>query len=146
MEVMLDDLKKRVDHLQYDEIAPLKEEMNEVKIELNKNDFLTQQVMESNKKLNETMDTFKQTMVDISSSIKENNKISQQLANTVDELNMKVTKVEDNTNESINKISAKIDEVDSKSKFDIVNWARDNFISVLLTIGALGYIIYNVVH
>lgn len=145
MDVVLDDLKKRVDHLEYDEIASIKDDVNEIKIELNKNDILTQQAIESNKKLNDTMDSFKETMISISTSIKENNKISQQLANTVDELNLKITKVEENTNVSINKISTKLDEVDNKSKFDITSWLKNNFISVLLTIGALSYVIYNII-
>lgn len=145
MDIVIEDLKKRVDHMQYDEIASIKDDINEIKIELNKNDILTQQAIESNKKLNETMDSFKETMISISTSIKENNKISQQLANTVDELNMKITKVEENTNVSIDKISAKLDEVDNKSKFDITSWLKNNFISVLITVGALSYVIYKII-
>ena len=36
-----EDLKKKVDHLEYDEINPIKEDISQMKITLSNNDLLT---------------------------------------------------------------------------------------------------------
>ena len=134
-----DDLKKRVDHLQYDEINPLKSEVNDIKITLSNNDLLTRQVVDSNKTLSNTMESLKDTMVEISQSVKDSNRVTSQLAVTVEELNKKISSVEISTKDSIEAFSEKLDKIDEKSKVDILDWCKSKWFEIVLAIGALSY-------
>ena len=51
-----EDLKKKVDHLEYDEINPMKEDISQMKITLSNNDLLTKQALESNERLSRAID------------------------------------------------------------------------------------------
>lgn len=141
MEQLIEDLKKRVDHLQYDEISPLKSEVNDMKITLSNNDLLTKQAIESNKKLSDTMDSFKETMIDVAQSVKDSNRVCAQLTVTVEQLNEKIMSVETSTNNSLTKFSDKLDRLDEKSKVDILEWCRSKWLEIVLGLGALGYVI-----
>lgn len=141
MEQLIEDLKKRVDHLQYDEISPLKSEVNDMKITLSNNDLLTKQAIESNKKLSDTMDSFKETMIDVAQSVKDSNRVCAQLTVTVEQLNEKIMSVETSTNNSLTKFSDKLDRLDEKSKVDILEWCRSKWLEIILGLGALGYVI-----
>lgn len=135
------ELKKKVDHLEYEELKPLKEQMNEIKISLSNNDLLTKQVMESNTKLNNTMDILKDTMVEIGQSVKDSNRVTEQLTSTVKQLGDKITKVETSTKESIDSFSLKLDEIDDKSKIDLLVWLKNNWLGLF----GIGGIIYTIV-
>lgn len=141
MEQLIEDLKKRVDHLQYDEISPLKSEVNDMKITLSNNDLLTKQAIESNKKLSDTMDSFKETMIEVAQSVKDSNRVCAQLTVTVEQLNEKIMSVETSTNNSLTKFSDKLDRLDEKSKVDILEWCRSKWLEIILGLGALGYVI-----
>lgn len=141
MEQLIEDLKKRVDHLQYDEISPLKSEVNDMKITLSNNDLLTKQAIESNKKLSDTMDSFKETMIEVAQSVKDSNRVCAQLTVTVEQLNEKIMSVETSTNNSLTKFSDKLDRLDEKSKVDILEWCRSKWLEIVLGLGALGYVI-----
>ena len=141
MEQLIEDLKKRVDHLQYDEISPLKSEVNDMKITLSNNDLLTKQAIESNKKLSDTMDSFKETMIDVAQSVKDSNRVCAQLTVTVEQLNEKIMSVETSTNSSLTKFSDKLDKLDEKSKVDILEWCKSKWLEIVLGLGALGYVI-----
>lgn len=136
-----EDLKKRVDHLQYDEIKPLREELNDMKIALNSNNILTEQTMESNKKLSDTMDAFKDTMVEIAQSVKDSNRVTGQLADTVNELNIKISSVESNTKKSLDEFGETLDKLDEKSKVDILEWVKSKWFELLISGGAIAYFI-----
>lgn len=134
------ELKKKVDHLEYEELKPLKEQMNEIKISLSNNDLLTKQVMESNTKLNNTMDILKDTMVEIGQSVKDSNRVTEQLTSTVKQLGDKIANVERNTKESIDSFSSKLDEIDDKSKIDLLVWLKNNWLGLF----GIGGIIYTI--
>lgn len=136
-----EDLKKRVDHLQYDEIKPLREELNDMKIALNSNNILTEQTMESNKKLSDTMDAFKDTMIEIAQSVKDSNRVTGQLADTVNELNVKISSVESNTKKSLDEFGETLDKLDEKSKVDILEWVKSKWFELLISGGAIAYFI-----
>lgn len=139
----IQDLKKKVDHLEYDVISPMKDEINEIKITLSNNDLLTKQSVESNKKLSDTMDVLKSTMLEVAQSVKDSNKVTGQLANTVEDLSKKVSSVESNTKKSIDEFSQKLDSIDDKSKIDIVQWMRENWFKLVLLIGFGSYLVAN---
>lgn len=137
----LQELKKKVEHLEYDEIKVIKEDVNDIKITLNTNNLLTKQLAESNDKLGTTMETFKNTMVDIVQSVKDANKVSSQLADTVEQLNKKISTIEQNTNNSLKEFGDKLEEIDDKSKIDLLLWLRNNWIGIV----GIGGIIYTIV-
>ena len=49
-----EELKKKIDHLEYDEINPMKEDINEIKISITSNDLLIKQALESNRKVSDS--------------------------------------------------------------------------------------------
>ena len=53
------DLKAKVNKIEYTEIKELKEEIQQVKIDLNTNNILTKQCTDSNDKMSNTLDTLR---------------------------------------------------------------------------------------
>ena len=136
-----EDLKKKVDHLEYDEINPIKEDISQMKITLSNNDLLTKQALESNERLSRAMDVLKTTMVEVSQSVKDSNRINVEITKTIEELNKKISSVESSTNENLKAFSEKIEEIDNKSKLDIMLWLKNNWFGIIGIIG----IIYTVI-
>lgn len=135
------ELKKKIDHLEYDEINPIKEDINEMKITLSNNDLLTKQALESNERLSRAIDVLKTTMLEVSQSVKDSNRINGEITKTIEELNKKISSVEVTTNETIKSLGAKIEEIDNKSKLDIMLWLKNNWFGIIGIIG----IIYTVI-
>lgn len=144
-EQQLEELKTKVDKLEYVEIKELKEDINQVKIDLNTNNILTKQSIESNQKLNETMDTLKTTMIELAQSVKDGNKATSELTSTVDTLNIKVNAVDDKVDKKFTEVNNKIGQIDEKSKIDILTWLRSNWLGATMGIGAIVYAITQIV-
>lgn len=138
MENNIEDLKKRVDHLQYDEIKPLKEEINDMKVNLGNNDLLTKQAVESVKNFETIMESFKDTLIDIAQSVKESNRINGEITKTIEEMNNRITSVEKNTNERFNKI-------DERAKIDWQIFVKNNWLGIIMGVGALIYAIGQII-
>lgn len=137
----MDTLEKRVDHLQYEELEAVKEDITEIKMELSTNSLLTRQSIDASNKLSDTMDSLKNTMVEITQSVKDSNRINSELAITVKNLNDKVDNVENKMSERFEEYDEKIDCIDSKSKLDILTFLTKHWFSAVLGLGALGYAI-----
>ena len=105
-------------------------DVNEIKLKMNTNDLLTKQALENNEKLSNAIGTLKDTMVEISQSVKDSNRINNEITKTIEELNKKITSVE-----------IRISEIDDKSKLDIVLWLKNNWFGI---VGILG-IIYTII-
>lgn len=125
-----DELKSKINHLEYDEIKPIKEDISDIKLKMNTNDLLTKQAVENNERLSNAIDILKTTMIEISQSVKDSNRINGEITKTIEELNKKISSVE-----------VRISEIDDKSKLDIVIWLKNNWFGI---IGILG-IIYTVI-
>ena len=136
-----EDLKKKVDHLEYDEINPMKEDISQMKITLSNNDLLTKQALESNERLSRAIDVLKTTMVEVSQSVKDSNRINVEITKTIEELNKKISSIETSTNENLKEFGKKIEEIDNKSKLDIMLWLKNNWFGI---VGILG-IIYTII-
>lgn len=130
-----DELRSKINHLEYDEIKPIKEDINEMKITLSNNDLLTKQALESNKKVSDSLEVLKGTMIEVSQSIKDSNRINNEITKTIEELNKKVGAVETNTQETLRTFGDKIEEIDNKSKLDIVLWLKNNWFGIVGIIG-----------
>ncbi len=141
----LDELKKKVNHLEYDEIKTLKDDITQIKIDLNTNNLLTQQSIKSNEKLSTTLESVQTAMFEITESLKDSNKISTVLTQTVSNLNNKVDVLSDNTSERLQEFDNKITAIDNKSKIDIAELEKDKFSDnakkYLIGGGSVGFII-----
>lgn len=135
----LDDLKSKLNKIEYTEIKEVKEEIQQIKIDLNTNNILTRQCTESNEKLAQTMDTLKTTMIEIAQSVKDSNKVTSELATTVKNLNDKVNNVESTMGKKFNEVNERMDTIDEKSKIDILGFLKSNIVGILLAVGALVY-------
>ena len=129
-----DELKKKIEHLEYDEIKPIKEDINEMKITLSNNDILTKQSLESNQKLSSAIDILKNTMVEVSQSVKDSNRINTEITKTIEELNKKMVSVE-----------TRIKEIDDKSKLDIMLWMKNNWFGIVGILGILYTILKGII-
>ena len=136
-----DELKSKINHLEYDEIKPMKDDINEMKITLSNNDLLTKQALDSNKKVSDSLEVLKGTMIEVSQSIKDSNRINNEITKTIEELNKKIGAVETNTQETLKTFGNKLEEIDNKSKLDIVLWLKNNWFGIVGIIG----IIYTII-
>ena len=140
-----EDLKKKIDHLEYDEINPMKEDINEIKITLTSNDLLVRQALESNKKVSDSLEVLKDTMVEVSRSVRDSNRINDEITKTIEELNKRICSVDNNTKEALDKFENKIIEIDNKSKLDIVLWLKNNWFGIVGILGIVYTIIKNMI-
>ena len=134
-----DELKSKVNKIEYIEIKEVKEKIQQIKLDLNTNNILTKQCTESNEKLAQTMDSLKSTMIEVAQSVKDSNKVTSELATTVKDLNDKVNNVENTMGAKFNEVNERMDAIDNKSKFDILKFIKGNLIGIILGIGALIY-------
>ena len=115
--------------------------LNQIKIDLNTNNILTKQSIETSKQLSEAMDSFKETMIEMGQSLKDGNRISSELAETVKNLNDKVDNVENKMSSKFSEFDSRIESIDDKSKIDILAWIKNNWFGCVMGIGALVYVI-----
>ena len=145
MHDVYEQLKDKVEKLEYVEIKNIKENINKINIDLNTNNILTQQSVDTSKKLAETMDTFKETLLEMGQSLKDGNRISSELTESVKNLNEKVNCVETKMDKKFNEFNDKIEDIDDKSKLDILTWIKANWFGCVMGIGALVYTISQVI-
>ncbi len=141
----LEDLKKKIDHLEYDEINPMKEDINEIKVSISKYDLLIKQALESNKKVSDSLEVLKDTMVEVSRSVRDSNRINDEITKTIEELNKRISSVDNNTKDALEKFETKITEIDNKSKLDIMLWVKNNWFGIVGVIGIIYTIIKNMI-
>ena len=130
----IEELKAKVDKLEYTEIKNIKEDIGQIKIDLNTNNLLTQQSIDANNKLSNVIDTMRDTMIEMGQSLKDSNRISSELTDNVSNLSDKVNKVE-------NKLEEKIKNIDDKSKIDILCWMKNNWFGIV----GIGGMLYTVI-
>ena len=140
-----EDLKKKIDHLEYDEINPMKEDINEIKVNISKYDLLISQALESNKKVSDSLEVLKDTMVEVSRSVRDSNRINDEITKTIEELNKRITSVDNNTKGALEKFECKITEIDNKSKLDIMLWVKNNWFGIVGVFGIIYTIIKNMI-
>lgn len=135
----LEDLKQKVKKIEYTEIKEIKDDIQHIKIDLNTNNILTQQCTESNERLSNTLESLKMTMVEVSQSMKDSNKVTSELALNVRDLNSKLNDVEKTMDTKFNEVNGRMDTIDEKSKIDFVDVLRTNWIGIVMGVGALIY-------
>lgn len=141
----MEELAQRVDYLERDKIPTIEKDINDIKIGLTENTLLTKQSIESSEKLASTMENVKDCMTEMAQSLKDNNKISSELTQAVGTLNKKVEDTNSRMERKFNEVDEKIEFVNEKSKVDLLSWMRDNWFKVVLTAGALGYVVTQII-
>ena len=121
----LEEVKRKINHLEYDEIKNIKDEIGNIKVNLAENNLLTKQCVDSNEKLNDTMTSVKDTMLIMSESMKQSNKVSEELALSVKSLGNKVDTMDDKFGAKFQEVDNKINDVDDKTKIDLAETTTD---------------------
>ena len=119
----LDKTNKRIDHLEYEEIKSIKDDVSKIQINLSNDNLLTQQSIDTTKQLSETMDSIKETMIKLANGIDMSNKTSNELSGKVSGLEKRFDTLED------------------KSKFDIGQFIKNNWVSIIVLFGVFAYTI-----
>lgn len=125
----LTDLRKKVNRIEYEEIKDLKDDIANIKIDLNTNNILTKQSIDVTRKLSDTMDSVKDAMVNIGNKLGETERTNQELKKSVQCLSGKFEKLE-----------TKVEESEDRGKFDYLLWFKQNFIALIMAGGVIGYI------
>ena len=118
-----DEIRKRVDHLEYEELKEIRNDIQGIKEDMAKNNILLAQNISSSEKLNETLTNVQTTMLQLAENVKYNNE-------TTNSLNQKVSNLEE-----------KIDKVENNGKLDMMEWWQKNWVNVILLAGVIGYIV-----
>ena len=150
------DTNKRIDHIEYDDIKEINQEINNIIIELNTNNLLVKQATDTYKRLASTMDSMKSAMVELAQSIKSQNETSLKQTEVISKLSEKLNTVDSKVNSvetKVNSVDTKVDNVesrfddvdneiqrvDNKSKIDIAETQTSSIKSFLAKYG--GYIV-----
>lgn len=118
-----DELKKRVNHIEYEDLKEIRGDIQEIREDMAKNHVLLKQNIDSSEKLNNTLTTVQNTMIQLSENIKHTNE-------TTSALSSKVSNLEE-----------KIDKVENHGKLDMMEWWQKNWVNVIILVGVVAYVV-----
>lgn len=127
----IEELKKKVEDIEYKDIKELRDDVSTIKIQLERNNVLTEQNVESNKKLSETMGIVKDTMISMGSSIELNNENSKKLADSIEQMSNRFDGKFKDVDERMNQIN-------NKGMIDTTILYKEWLVKLILGGGALG--------
>jgi len=115
-------------------------------------DILAQQSIETTKELSLTLKEFSITLVNINNSLARSDEKIEEVSKIISKIDSKVSSLEENFEEKVDCLEAnlskdvgvlkqKIEEVEEKGKFDFILYVKQNFIKILLILGAIGYVV-----
>lgn len=141
----LSKIENRVNRIEYDEMKSMKENISNIKIDLTKNNILTQQSIDTARNVAETMDAVKLAMFEISESVRNSNRISTELTESVKDLNSKFENMEDKIDTRFKEVDVKFQKQDDKTKIDWVRYfSKCGWKRALEWIVLLGIIFYEI--
>ena len=138
---VIEDIKRKINNLEYKEIKDIREDITNIKLDLQKNTTMTEQAIKVSDKLTETMSSVEKAMIKMADSMELNNKNIRQLSDNMITLNKQINELDDKVDKKFNEVDSMVNTIDDKGKFDIILWIKSNFITVILAIGAIAYII-----
>ena len=118
-----DELKKRVNHIEYEDLKEIRGDIQEIREDMAKNHVLLKQNIDSSERLNNTLTTVQNTMIQLSENIKHTNE-------TTSALSSKVSNLEE-----------KIDKVENHGKLDMMEWWQKNWVNVIILVGVVAYVV-----
>lgn len=116
-------LTHRVDNIEHKDIAAIKNDISEIKSELHGNKIIMEQNTRVLDKLSANLEASTKTMIELSCNVQKSNE-------AIDKLEEKIDRVKSN-----------IQNVENKSKFDILQWVSSNFVGVVMAIGVIAYLV-----
>lgn len=126
LKTKLDSFEKKIDSLEYKDIKEIRGEVQCIKVDLAKNNLLTEQNTQAMNEMSKTMGSVRETMIQITGAIDSVSSANKELA-----INIK------QQNEKIDEIKMRQDEIEDKSKFDIMDFIRNNFVAIVVGTGLL---------
>ena len=127
-----EDLKRKVNHIEYEELKEIRNEVQDIREKTAKNNVLLEQNIKSSERLADTLDNVQETMRELSHNMKNNNGAIESLSNKVSNLDNKIENLDD-----------KIDKVEQKSKIDIIDWVKKHWFPIVATCAVILYIYFN---
>lgn len=141
----LEYLPKKIDKIEYTEIKELKDKIENIEVDLAKNNLLTKQNTEAMNKMSETMDSVRETMVQITSAIEYTSKTNQELAENIRQQNEKIDKLQarqDSYDNHMKKMQEEMNDNEEKNKIDIRLAIKAFIPTAIVIIGYLVYIVF----
>lgn len=141
----LEYLPKKIDKIEYTEIKELKDKIENIEVDLAKNNLLTKQNTEAMNKMSETMDSVRETMVQITSAIEYTSKTNQELAENIRQQNEKIDKLQarqDSYDNHMRKMQEEMNDNEEKNKIDIRLAIKAFIPTAVVIIGYLVYIVF----
>lgn len=141
----LEYLPKKIDKIEYTEIKELKDKIENIEVDLAKNNLLTQQNTEAMNKMSETMDSVRETMVQMSGAIEYTSKTNKELAENIKQQNEKIDKLQarqDTYDNHMKKMQEEMNGNEEKNKIDIRLAIKAFIPTAIVIIGYLVYIVF----
>ena len=140
----IENLKGRIDNLEYKDIKEIRDNVNQIKIDQAKIGIITENVTKAIEKLNITLESSRETMIAMAQSIRDSNNISSELTSAVENLNSKVDNIEEKMDINFEDVYNNIRKIDNKMKVDVGTMIKNVFQKwgILIVIG--GAMIYGV--
>src|SRR5699024_7871042 len=123
----------------------LKDKIENIEVDLAKNNLLTKQNTEAMNKMSETMDSVRETMVQITSAIEYTSKTNQELAENIRQQNEKIDKLQarqDSYDNHMRKMQEEMNDNEEKNKIDIRLAIKAFIPTAIVIIGYLVYIVF----
>lgn len=120
-------LSTRIDEINVD-IRETRKDLSTIKENMAKYNVLTEQCINSYDKLNNTMDVFKDTMQEVTRSLKDSNEKMESFEERLNDTNQKM-------DENFASLRGEVELVDEKSKVDVLAWLKDNWLKLAILVG-----------
>ena len=120
-------LSARIDEMNLD-IRETRKDLSTIKENMAKYNVLTEQCISSYDKLNNTMDVFKDTMQEVTRSLKDSNEKMESFEERLNDTNQKM-------DENFASLRGEVELVDEKSKVDVLAWLKDNWLKLAILVG-----------
>lgn len=132
----LENIGKKVEKIEYTDIKEIRSKIQDLQLDLTKNNVLTEKNTEAMNNMSNTMEHVRETMVQLSGAVECVSRTNQELATNLKQQNAKI----DEQNVKIDELRIRQDEYEDKGKFDIILFLKRNFVSILLACGVLWYL------
>lgn len=139
----MEELKQKIDNIEYKDIKELRTELEEVKIDLAKNNLLTEQNTNAMNNMSKTMNSVRDTMIQMSSAIECISRTNKELAINVGNQNEKIDRLQERQDiydTNLEKMREDIEANEDKGKFDIILFLKNNWVSIVISAGLLVYL------
>lgn len=112
-----EELRKRVNHIEYEELKEVRGDIQGIKEDMARNNILIAQSIDSSEKLNNTLSNVQTTMIQLTENIKHNNN-------------------------AMSNLESKVDKIANNGKIDMGEWFQKNWFNIVTLLGIIAYIVF----